>query len=92
MYKRLMFVLLIAGALTAGITTAYLSTPDGEKCKDIEQQFENNESFTGTMSCYPPGVIDVNLSEDVRQNSDLGCVCRGVWGGDTHIFPISFSN
>lgn len=92
MDRRMLIPIVLAVAFSAGITAAYVSTPSGDKCKDIEQKFENNESFTGTMSCYPPGVIDVDVSKEVEQNSELGCVCRGVWGGEIHVFPISFSD
>lgn len=92
MNNRLLITLALAAAFSIGLATAYITTPSGEKCNEIEKEFKNNESFTGTMSCYPSGVIDVNVSEEVERNSDLECVCRGVWGGEIHIFPISFSN
>lgn len=60
-------------------------------CKDIEEQISSQQNFTGTVACYPPGVIEVNLSESVENETQLRCVCRKVNDGVVELFPITVS-
>ncbi|MFB6144119.1 MAG: hypothetical protein ABEJ98_02290 [Candidatus Nanohaloarchaea archaeon] len=87
--NRRLFLSVVLAAFIIGVATAYVTAPSGEKCKKIEEQVQQSRNFTGTISCYPPGVIKVNLSSKVEENSQLKCVCRGVQHGRIKIFPIT---
>lgn len=92
MDKKLVLMVLVAAAFSLGVTAVYVSTPSGEECDGIAQTYENNESFDGTMSCYPPGVLDVDTSETVEERTSTKCICRGVSNGQIRIFNIAVAN
>ncbi|MFB6202892.1 MAG: hypothetical protein ABEK01_00195 [Candidatus Nanohaloarchaea archaeon] len=61
-------------------------------CRDVEQSIRQNKTFNGTVDCFEPGVINVSLSENVRNASDLRCVCRNSVDGEVQYFPITVSD
>ncbi len=91
-------VVALLGVLSAGLVVGVLlsvqSTPvdsvSGE-CEALEQEIKANQSFNGSLQCYPPGVIDVNLSEQIDQRTELQCVCRNVYRGEERVFPVTRS-
>ncbi|MFB6145122.1 MAG: hypothetical protein ABEJ99_01305 [Candidatus Nanohaloarchaea archaeon] len=60
-------------------------------CQKLEGTIKQNKNFTGSVACFEPGSIDVNLSDQVKNNADLRCVCRTITNGQVHILPITFS-
>ena len=91
-------VVALLGVLSAGLVVGVLlsvqSTPfdsvSGE-CEALEQEIKANQSFNGSLQCYPPGVIDVNLTEQIDQRTELQCVCRNVYRGEERVFPVTRS-
>ena len=60
-------------------------------CNSIESQVMEEKNVSGTLACFEPGIVKVNLSEEVRNNSELRCVCRQEYGDLERLIPISFS-
>lgn len=88
-------VLLLLGALglVTGMAVSSIAGEDrGTYCQDIQNEIKENQSFQGSVACYPPGAINVNLSQKVEDNSELKCVCRMIDDSDTGIFPVVRSN
>lgn len=89
--SKLLALIGIAGFI-AGITVSALGqTQEDPYCNSVEQEVENNQSFNGSIACYPPGAIEANLSEQVEGNADLRCVCRIIDSSGIKILPIAFS-
>mgnify|MGYP006302689249 CR=1 FL=1 len=61
-------------------------------CDRVESDVKENKSLNGTLACFEPGLIEVNLSDKVEENSELKCVCRHEYRGVEQILPISISN
>ncbi|NMJ76478.1 hypothetical protein GLU01_00220 [Nanohaloarchaea archaeon] len=84
----------VSAGLVVGVLLSVQSTPvdsvSGE-CEALEQEIKANQSFNGSLQCYPPGVIDVNLSEQIDQRTELQCVCRNVYRGEERVFPVTRS-
>lgn len=90
--------MIIATAAVAGLTIgligsfAIADSSGSSYCDSIQQQIKANQSFNGSAACYPPGVIDVNISDKVDENTDLRCVCRIIdSSGNTQILPVAVS-
>lgn len=77
-------------AIISGITVSNFMNSD-TYCQNIEDQIRSQQNFTGSVACYPPGVVDVNLSDEVRNETELRCVCRKVNDGVVELFPITMS-
>lgn len=60
-------------------------------CEEVEAGVKANATFNGSLSCYPPGVVEVNLSEKVENTSDVRCVCIQSFRGRENIFTVTFS-
>lgn len=72
-----------------------MDTPVQEEesyCNSIESQVMEERNISGTLACFEPGLVQVNLSEKVENNSELRCVCRQEYGDLEQIIPISVSN
>lgn len=88
MKQRDFFIIIALIGLSIGFSASYLTQEDPSQCKDIEQQIKAEQKFNGSLSCYPPGVIDVNISDQVEESATLDCVCRKVNNGNIQLFPI----
>lgn len=91
MNRRNVLIIIAAVGLAIGVAVSYLNYPSSQtptKCEQIEQQAKAQQSFNGTLTCYPPGVIDVNVSEQVEDRANLDCVCKKEYNGSVQIFPI----
>lgn len=87
---KLFSVLAVAG-FASGLMLSGLS--GGESyCSGVEKEVETNSSFNGSISCYPPGVVEVNQSEKIEEGSDVRCVCIKSWGQRHSISIVRFSN
>lgn len=87
--SRQFFVLAAIFGLSIGLTASYMMEyKSTSKCKKIEDQIRAQQKFNGSLTCYPPGVIEVNISDQVEEQANLDCVCRKVNNGDVHLFPI----
>ncbi len=89
MNRKEVIILIALVGLGIGVVASYLNyDSQPTKCEQIEQQAKEQQQFNGTLTCYPPGVIDVNISEDVEERAELDCVCRKEFNGSVQIFPI----
>ncbi len=88
-------ILIAAGmiGILLGLSLSVLLAPDSDvsKCQKIENGIKQNQSFNGSIACYPPGSIEVNLSERVENATDLQCVCRKIQDGNIQILPVAKS-
>ncbi|PSG99421.1 MAG: hypothetical protein BRC29_04865 [Nanohaloarchaea archaeon SW_7_43_1] len=89
--------LIVVGAAILGLLIGLVGSfhlndePDSRYCDSLQQQIKSNQSFDGSAACYPPGVIDVNISDKVDKNTDLRCVCRIISSSGTRIVPVAVS-
>lgn len=88
--------MLIAVVSALGVLTgfgAYSYLDQGPSyCEGVENDVKQNQKFNGSIACYEPGVIEVNLSEEVEEGSELKCVCRIIDDDAVRIFPLAVSN
>lgn len=85
--KRVFVITVIFGAIL-GFSSAYLNFSQPNQCDSIEQQIKQNQKFNGSLACYPPGVLEVNISDQLEEKAELQCVCRKINNGNIQLFPI----
>ncbi|MFB6191445.1 MAG: hypothetical protein ABEJ07_00775 [Candidatus Nanohaloarchaea archaeon] len=84
---HLLLIVAVAG-LSVGFAAFYLSQQKGY-CQQVEEEIRANQSFNGTIACYPPGKVDVNVSDAIENRTELRCVCEKSYMGRTQIFTIN---
>lgn len=89
MKQEELLLTLVALGLVIGLTASYILESSSGECSRIEDNIRQGQNFTGTIACYPPGVVDVNISEEIQNQTDLKCVCRKVNDGNVQLFPIT---
>jgi hypothetical protein len=77
--------------LGMGFGLSHLQMGGQTYCEGIEKQVRANQTFNGTVDCFEPGVIPVNISEEVENSTELRCVCRHSFNGQVRLLPISES-
>lgn len=92
MNSRVFFVSMIILGIATGLSASYISQTSAGKCEKVQEDIRAGQNFTGTVTCYPPGVLDVNISDQVENSTELKCVCRKINGEEVQIFPILYSN
>lgn len=93
MKKEHIYVALgILGIMSGLFLSGFLQQSEATYCESIEQKLHQNRSFNGSIGCYPPGVLDANVSERVRENAELKCVCRIIDRSGIRLFPVAVSN
>ena len=92
MNKNTLFLLIGITGLLTGFFLSGIGQQDETYCDSIEQQIQQNRSFNGSVACYPPGVLDVNVSDRIEENTELKCVCRIIDRSGTRLFPVAVSN
>ena len=92
MNKNIVFILIGVIGLIIGLFLSGTGQQGGAYCDSIEQQIQQNRSFNGSAACYPPGVLDVNVSDRIEENANIRCVCRIIDRSGTRIFPVAVSN
>lgn len=80
-----------AAGLLVGVAGFQLTQQKGY-CQKLADQIRQNRTFNGTIACYPPGKIDVNVSEPVENRTELKCVCRKNFMGEISIFTINVAS
>ncbi len=81
------FILLMAAAgIVLGFVLATLSEPQEGECKKIGDEIRKNQSFPGSVACYPPGVLDANVTP--LNGTELKCVCRRSYRDSVQYFVI----
>jgi len=88
MKQRDIFILIALAGVAIGLAGSYLNYSQSTQCEEIEQQIKQQQKFNGSLACYPPGVLDVNVSDQVEERAKLDCVCRKVNNGNVQLFPI----
>lgn len=88
--RNIFFVLMAAAGLMTGVLASDMTeSKDSSECEELEEEIKSSQSFEGSLACYPPGVIDTNISEGIENRTELKCVCRKINNGNTQIFPIT---
>ncbi len=82
-------LVIVAGLITGIMASGMVDGEEAGKCSKIEQDIRSSQNFTGSVSCYPPGMMDVNISEEIDNRTELECVCKKVNNGNVQIFPIT---
>lgn len=88
MKQRDIFILIVLAGMVIGLSASYLNYSQSTQCGEIEQQIKQQQKFNGSLACYPPGVLEVNISDQVEEKAKLDCVCRKVNNGNVQLFPI----
>lgn len=94
--KRIAIVIVATVAGTAlGGTAAHQISGDKmderKYCQTVEEGIQSNMS-QGFINCYPPGVLNVNLSQQVEENSQTRCTCRRKIGQSVQTITFTTSN
>lgn len=94
--KRMSLVLVavVAGAVLGGAAAQQLTKDEVDErryCQTVEQGIQSNMS-QGFINCYPPGILDVNISQQVEQNSDVKCTCRRKIGQSVQTITFTTSD
>lgn len=71
-----------------GLSASYLVGSSPSECKKVQEEIRAGQNFTGSVSCYPPGTLDVNVSDQVEEDAELKCVCRKINDDQVQLFPI----
>lgn len=78
-----------------GATAAHQITKDEvderKYCQTVEEGIQSNMS-QGFINCYPPGILNVNISREVEENSDIKCTCRRKIGSSVQTITFTASN
>lgn len=91
--KIISFVVVAVLGVSIGFGVSMSMNQDQESyCDSIESQVMEERNISGTLACFEPGLIEINQSEKVENNSELRCVCRHEYRGFEQIIPISVSN
>jgi len=81
--------------LVVGLASFQLAYPgtdeQAQQCNRIADSIRANQSFNGTVACYPPK-SDVNQSGEIVNQTDLQCLCRVDYGENERVFAIRKSN
>jgi hypothetical protein len=89
--RNLLLVTAVVIGLSLGVA-ASTSTKQEGKCEKTEESIRQEANLSGAVACFPPGVMDVNLSERVEEGSQLECVCRRSYRGNVQIWAINSAN
>jgi hypothetical protein len=87
-------IALVTGVVAGGVLAYSMNQEKADArsyCEVVEQGIEENMS-DGFISCYPPGVLNVSLSEDVEDKSEVECVCRKKVGETVQTLKFATSN
>jgi len=91
-----LIVLAVIFGMVIGFASSDVLTEKTEStqsyCNQVESDVKENKSLNGTLACFEPGLIEVNLSDKVEENSELKCICRHEYRGVEQLIPISISN
>lgn len=85
--KKLVSLMALTGVFI-GLIAAYTAVEDQRECRAIEDEIKIEQEFDGSVACYPPGVMEVNVSEELEDRTDLQCVCRIAYNNQMQILPI----
>lgn len=91
--KEKYLILIAAVGIALGLGASLFTQSSGNSyCQSIEQDLQQNRSFNGSIACYPPGMLDANVSERVDKNTEHRCTCRIIDRSGIRLFPIAVSN
>lgn len=91
--KIISFILLAVLGISVGFAVStHMSQDQQSYCESIESQVMQEKNISGTLACFEPGIIQVNQSDKIENNSELRCVCRHEYRGFEQLIPISISN
>ncbi|MFB6181164.1 MAG: hypothetical protein ABEJ93_04775 [Candidatus Nanohalobium sp.] len=89
----LVVVVAAAGLLSGFAASSASSDKDRlSYCEKVEEGVRKNQSLNGSIACFEPGLVDVDVSDRVKNNSELKCVCRHSLNGQARLFPIGISD
>jgi hypothetical protein len=88
--RNLLLIAAILSGLFAGAAVSEMNSSVG-KCEQWERDAIQKENISGSLACFPPGVIAANQSEEVKEGSELECVCRRSLNGSLEVWAISRS-
>lgn len=91
--KETYLILIAVAGIALGLGASFLTQSSGNTyCQGIEKDLQQNRSFNGSIACYPPGVLNANVSEQVDENTEHRCTCRIIDRSGVRLFPIAVSN
>lgn len=91
--KILVFAAAVLLGLSVGaISSATLDKDTKSQCERAEDAIKNQSDLSGAIACFEPGVVDVNLTEEVEEGAELECVCRRSNNGNVEFWAINRAN
>lgn len=84
-------VIAVIGLLAGGLIYFLTDSSGQSYCKSLEKDIIEQQNFTGNIACRTPGSANFNISEEVKNNTELECVCKLVQDGNVRILPITRS-
>ena len=78
--------------LLVGVSASHMMPEKESECQRTEEAIVEEGNVSGAVACFPPGVLDVNQSEQIDEGSDLECVCRRSYMGNVQIWAINRAN
>lgn len=90
MDRNVFLALMVISGFLIGLASFHVtqSGDQGRYCDRIADNIRSNQSFNGTISCYPPNGFSINESGEVENQTDLQCICRRGFNGNEQIFTI----
>lgn len=88
MDSRVYLVAMVLAGVLIGSIAAFNTADQTSNCKQLESQLEQSKNFTGSIACFPPGVLEINESEEVQNRTESYCTCRNTINDTTRLFNI----
>lgn len=86
---KVLSVFVVAIGLSIGYSSHVLTQDNNSYCKGLEGDIETQKDFEGSVKCYKPSEVPVNVSEKVEENAELECVCKIVQNGSIKVLPVA---
>jgi len=93
----LAILIFITGIIGGVVVYNYSSTEErdyGEYCQSIQESANSNVSINGTTYCYTPEQAKGNITvpEELKDRTDLACICINYFDGRKTISTINIAN
>ncbi|MFB6207740.1 MAG: hypothetical protein ABEJ69_00145 [Candidatus Nanohaloarchaea archaeon] len=93
MDRNMAIAILAVAGVAAGFLAGNLVFQEQQSYYDkLEDSIMQNKTFNGTVDCFSPEEIEVNVSERVEKSADVRAVCRHSYRGKVQWFNVAFSN
>lgn len=74
--NSLVIIAIVSGLLIGASASSKVHKDSESKCEKVEEAMIQASNFSGAVACFPPGVVDVDLSDFIENKTNTECVCR----------------